>query len=216
MSGPDTPARKLLIADDHPIIVLALAEMLKVALGEHDIQIESVVDGGHLLDRLNNGPCDCVVLDMHMPGAIQGLSLLRAVLAMQPRLPVMIYTGAVQPCLAQAALEFGARAYVSKASGPQVAIEAIRAMFDGQMFVDPAIDMDAARKHPWNGLTPGERVVMIALAKGEHLDAIAIDSGRSYKTVTAHKYNALRKLGLRSRDEIGRYLAQHGLGYLLE
>jgi DNA-binding NarL/FixJ family response regulator len=216
MSGPDTPARKLLIADDHPIIVLALAEMLKVALGEHDIQIESVVDGGHLLDRLNNGLCDCVVLDMHMPGAIQGLSLLRAVLAMQPRLPVMIYTGAVQPCLAQAALEFGARAYVSKASGPQVAIEAIRAMFDGQMFVDPAIDMDAARKHPWNGLTPGERTVMVALAKGEHLDAIAIDSGRSYKTVTAHKYNALRKLGLRSRDEIGRYLAQHGLSYLLE
>jgi DNA-binding NarL/FixJ family response regulator len=210
------PARKVLIADDHPIIVFALAEMLKATFGEHDILIESVADGDHLLSRLKEGPRDYVVLDMHMPGAIKGLSLLRAVLAMQPRLSVMIYTGAVQPCLAQAALEFGARAYVSKASGPQVAIEAIRAVFDGRMFVDPEIDMDAAKGHPWNGLTSRERVVMIALAKGEQLKAIAVDTGRSYKTVTAHKYNALHKLGLRSRDEIGQYLVQQGLGYLLE
>ncbi|ALN88575.1 bacterial regulatory, luxR family protein [Lysobacter capsici] len=57
--------------------------------------------------------------------------------------------------------------------------------------------------------------MLIALARGENLQAIAIDSNRSYKTVTAHKYNALRKLGLRSKDEIGHYLAHHGIDCLL-
>ncbi|ALN88580.1 bacterial regulatory, luxR family protein [Lysobacter capsici] len=85
----------------------------------------------------------------------------------------------------------------------------------GKDYVDPAIDLAAAKSHPWHQLTSGERGVLVALARGENLQAIALDSGRSYKTVTTHKYNALRKLGLRSNDEIGHYLEKHGLGHVL-
>lgn len=215
MSDNQTPA-KVLIADDHPIIVVALAEMIKVAFGERDIQVSSVMDGDTLLRYLQAEFWDYLVLDMHMPGRLKSVPLLQAVLAAQPGLRVVIYTGAVHPCLAQATLELGARAYVSKASGPHVAIDAVRAVMAGQVFVDPAIDVGAAKNHPWYQLTSGEQVVLIALARGENLQAIAIDSDRSYKTVTTHKYNALRKLGLRSKDEIGHYLSHHGLGYLID
>jgi DNA-binding NarL/FixJ family response regulator len=208
------PAR-ILIADDHPIIVVALAEMLKSALGEHSVLVDSVTDSHSLLSRLEVESWSYLVLDLHMPGHLRSVPLLRAALAMQPALQVVIYTGAEHPCLAQALLDIGARAFVSKSSGPQVAIEAISAVVAGGTYVDPAIDLEAARKHPWQQLTSGERAVLIALARGENLQAIALDSDRSYKTVTTHKYNALRKLGLRSKDEIGYYLAQHGLDYLL-
>ena len=82
-------------------------------------------------------------------------------------------------------MELGARAYVSKSSGPQVAIEAIGAVLDGQPYVDLAIDLGAAKRHPWYQLTNGERAVLLALARGENPKAIAIDSDRSYKTITA-------------------------------
>lgn len=209
------PAR-FLVADDHPIIVVALAEMLKSALGQDRVAVDSVTDSDSLLSRLQFERWDYLVLDLHMPGQRKSVPLLQAVLGVQPDLQVVIYTGAEHPCLAQTLLELGARAFVSKSSGPQIAIEAITAVVAGTTYVDPVIDLQAAKKHPWHQLTSGERVVLIALARGENLQAIAIDSDRSYKTVTTHKYNALRKLGLRSKDEIGHYLAQHGLDYLLQ
>jgi two-component system capsular synthesis response regulator RcsB len=86
---------------------------------------------------------------------------------------------------------------------------------EGRTFLDPAVDIESARVHPWHQLTSGERQVLLALANNRNLQAIAIESGRSYKTVTTHKYNALHKLGLRSNAEIGPYLAAHGLDYLL-
>jgi two-component system capsular synthesis response regulator RcsB len=48
------------------------------------------------------------------------------------------------------------------------------------------------------------------------MQALAIDSHRSYKTVTTHKYNAFRKLGLRSKAEVGAFLNHHGLDFLVE
>ncbi|WP_057916404.1 response regulator [Lysobacter antibioticus] len=210
------PPARILVADDHPIIFVALAEMLKTALGQAHLVIDSVTDTDSLFSRLQTGGWDYLVLDLHMPGRLSSAPLLQAALAAQPSLQVVIYTGMAYPCLAQALLDLGARAFVSKSSGPHVAIDAICAVIAGKVYVDPAIDLDAARKHPWNQLTSGEKKVMIALARGESPQAIAIDSNRSYKTITMHKYNALRKLGLGAKGEIGQYLEHHGLEYLLQ
>jgi two-component system capsular synthesis response regulator RcsB len=195
---------KVLIADDHPIICVALAEMLKSAFAGRLAQVETVSDSNALL-----------AIDLFMPGASSSIPLLERVVAQRPDVRVVAYTGADQPMLALNALDGGAQAFVSKASGPDVVIEAIRALSNGDRFIDPRIDLDAARRHPWQTLTPGERAVLVALAGGQHLHAIALDSDRSYKTVTAHKYNALRKLSLGSKTDLKHYLSQLGLGYLL-
>lgn len=50
----------------------------------------------------------------------------------------VIYTGSDYPCLAQTTLELGACAYVSKSSGPQVAIETVHAVMAGNTYVDAA------------------------------------------------------------------------------
>lgn len=206
---------KILIADDHPIIHVALGEMLKSAFGASLQRMDTVPDSDALLARLPGEACDVLVLDLFMPGAIGSIPLLQRVVAARPDLLVVAYTGANQPMLAQEALTAGAHAFVSKSSGPEVAIAAVRAVLAGERFIDPSIDLEAARRHPWHSLTPGERGVIVALAAGHHLHGIAIDSERSYKTVTAHKYNALRKLRLSSKTDLKHYLSQAGLGHLL-
>jgi two-component system capsular synthesis response regulator RcsB len=206
---------KFLIAEDHPIIAIALAEMLKTAF-PGKVDIATVVDGPGLLHAVSTASYDYLILDLQMPGDTKSIPLVEAVVAASPKLRIIVYTGHDYPCLALASLDHGASAYVSKSSGPQLAIQAIREVVDGNDFVDPSIDLRAAREHPWMRLTAAEREVLLALAKGENLQALAIDSKRSYKTVTTHKYNALRKLGLRTNAEIGPYLAGHGLDYLLD
>lgn len=208
--------KRVLVADDHPLIFIALAEMLETAFGEGVIDFDAVADGDSLLQRLIAADLDCLVLDLYMPGRLRSIPLLQAVRTARPELRTIVYTGAVNPCLMQAALAEGVNGYVSKASGAEVVIEALRMVATGDQFVDPAIDLDEARNHSWNRLTPGERAVLVELARGSHLQAIAIDSGRSYKTVTAHKYNALRKLGLRSKGDVSQYLVRAGLDYLLD
>jgi DNA-binding NarL/FixJ family response regulator len=206
---------KFLIAEDHPIVVVALTEMLKSAFpGKADIA--AVVDGPALLRELDATRYDYLILDLQMPGDLRSVHLLDAVVAVAPDLRIIVYTGYAHPCLALASLDHGATAYLSKSSGPQLAIQAIREVVEGNGFVDPSIDLGAAREHPWVRLTAAEQEILLALANGENLQALAIDSKRSYKTVTTHKYNALRKLGLRANTEIGPYLANHGLDYLLD
>jgi DNA-binding NarL/FixJ family response regulator len=205
---------RVLIADDHPIIAIALTEMLKTAFPDA-VHIEAIVDGPGLLDKVGQARYDYLVLDLQMPGSPTSIPLLKAVMIACPDLRVIVYTGYVHPCLALASLDLGASGYVSKNSGPFLAIEAMRTVVAGGHFIDPSIDLLAARNHPWRRLTVAEQNILIAIAKGKNLQALAIDSERSYKTVTTHKYNALRKLGLRANTEIGPYLANHGLDYLL-
>lgn len=206
---------RILIADDHPIICVALGELLKAAFPGSLERLDTVADSDTLLAGLADAPCDFLILDLIMPGTYASIPLLERVVQARPDLRVIAYTGANQPMLALHALEAGAHAFVSKASGPEVAIEAVRAVAEGERFVDPLIDLESARRHPWHTLTPGERSVIVALAAGQHLHGIALDTDRSYKTVTAHKYNALRKLSLISKTDLKHYLSQLGLGYLL-
>jgi two-component system capsular synthesis response regulator RcsB len=206
---------RILVADDHPIICVALGEMLRAAFPDALESVATVEDSDALLALLVDAPCDLLVLDLFMPGALGSIPLLERVVAVRPGLPIVAYTGANQPMLAQQALVSGARAFVSKASGPESAMDAVRAVLAGQTYVDPRIDLEIARTHPWHTLTGGERNVIIALASGQHLHGIALDSDRSYKTVTAHKYNALRKLKLNSKTDLKHYVSQIGLGYLL-
>lgn len=207
---------KFLIAEDHPIIAIALTEMLKAAF-PGKVEVTTVTDGPGVLCALEATNHDYLVLDLEMPGGLKSIGLLDAVVASSPDLRIIVYTGHTHPCLAMAAFDHGASAYVSKCSGPQLALQAIRDVVDGSnSFVDPSIDLEAAREHPWVRLTVAEQEVLLALASGGNLQALAIDSQRSYKTVSTHKYNALRKLGLRANTEIGPYLARHGLDYLLD
>lgn len=205
---------KILVADDHPLICIALSEMMRGAFGDTAV-IESVGSGDELVVRLEADQFDLLVADLEMPGLLKSVPLLQAIFRVQPTLPTVVHTGHAQPSLALAALDLGARGYVLKTSGSLV-VDAVHAVLAGGSFVDAGLDIETARKHPWYQLTTGERDVLLALARGESLQAIAIDSHRSYKTVAAHKYNALRKLGLRSNTELGSYLTTHGLDYLLD
>jgi DNA-binding NarL/FixJ family response regulator len=51
-------------------------------------------------------------------------------------------------------------------------------------------------------LTPREREVVKLLAEGKTVRAAAADLGLSSKTVDAHKFNLMRKLGIHKKAEL--------------
>lgn len=208
--------KRVLIADDHPIILIALTEMLDRAFGRGIVHLDTVADADTLFRRVVEDRWDCLILDLYMPGGLRGLPLLHAIREARPELRTIVYTSSDNPCLMQASLEEGVDGYISKANSPELVIDALSMVAAGNRFVDPMIDLRAAETHAWNKLTLGERSVLIELVNGRSLQEIAFSTDRSYKTVTAHKYNALRKLGLRSNSDLSQYFLQSGLGYLLD
>ena len=204
-----------LLVDDQPIITYALSELLKGAFPDA-ARIDVAADSLTMLKCLASKHYDFLILDLFTPGAGQSIAMLRAALSESPHLGVVIFSGYKSPCLALAALEQGARAYVCKSSGPHLIVEAIEALKAGNVFCDPAIDLASAHKHPWYSLSDLEWYVLLSLARGECLHKVAERQSRDYKTIAAHKYNALNKLGLSTGVELANYLASQGLGYLLD
>ena len=82
--------KRLLIVEDDDIERQAIVELL----GDRDIEVITAASGEQALQALQNGPIDCVVLDLRLPD-MSGFELLKAV-NFDPALnsiPVVIFTG---------------------------------------------------------------------------------------------------------------------------
>lgn len=121
---------RILVADDHPIICIALGELLKSAFGQADTRIDVASDSDEALGMLEAASYELLVVDLQMPGQFKSVFLLEVLLARRPQLLITVYTGVTHPSLALAAMDLGVRAYVLKASGPNIAIEAMRLVLE--------------------------------------------------------------------------------------
>jgi DNA-binding NarL/FixJ family response regulator len=63
----------------------------------------------------------------------------------------------------------------------------------------------------WASLTDSERAVLLAFCRGEKASDIMASTGRSYSTITTHKYIGLNKLNLRDGNDLLPYLYTNGL-----
>jgi putative two-component system response regulator len=86
---------RIVIADDDPDSL----ELLRLALGNPQIEICEAVNGAELVDLLaEDGPFDLVVTDVHMPW-MEGLQVLLSARAAEIHTPVLVITGLTRPDL---------------------------------------------------------------------------------------------------------------------
>jgi DNA-binding NarL/FixJ family response regulator len=99
----------VLLADDHPEVLRALARLLRPACEV----VGSVTDGDELLDAATRLAPDVVVLDLNMPG-LNGLENCRRIKRAMPRTEIIIVTAANDEEIGEEALRCGAAAFVFK------------------------------------------------------------------------------------------------------
>jgi two-component system, sensor histidine kinase RpfC len=103
---------KVLVADDNPTNREVISKILE--RGEH---MSTLVDDGELvLDRLETGQYDVVILDRNMPrlGGVETLQALRLTTRGRGRIPVIILSADATPESRKEALEAGADAFLPK------------------------------------------------------------------------------------------------------
>ncbi|NOZ42573.1 MAG: response regulator transcription factor [Alphaproteobacteria bacterium] len=209
-------AKRILIADDHPLF----HEALKGVVGEifpDDCQYLCTVNVSETLRALDQRDFDLILLDLNLPGA-EGFSCLVSVRKRQPSVPVVIVSSTDDVMIVRESFSYGAMGYLPKSSSQQVMENAIRLVISGSIYIPTealgsfgglAVGAQetggsrAPRALKDNGgmaaLTPRQLAVLALLAEGKANKIIAYELGISEITVKAHVSAILRKLGVSNR-----------------
>jgi two-component system, NarL family, captular synthesis response regulator RcsB len=199
---------RVLIADDHPIVLMGIRHVLSQ---RHDVSIVGeATDPAALLAALATQPCDVVITDFAMPGgsASDGLAMLAAIRAGHPSARIIVLTMLTNHALLQSIREAGAFAVLSKRGGLEELSRTLALLAEDPAGAERTLGAGA---HLAPQLSPREVEVVRLCASGMTLTDIAQMHGRSIKTVSTHKHNAMNKLGLKSDAELVLYASGSGL-----
>ncbi|WP_406319204.1 response regulator transcription factor [Streptosporangium sp. NBC_01639] len=198
---------RVLLAEDQHIIRGALVALLGL---EADLEIVAAVESGDAVvpAALAERP-DVAVLDIDMPGTLDGLA---AAAELRARLPVcrtLMLTGYGKPGHLRRALTAGVDGFLLKTAPPDDLIAAIRKVARGERVLDPSLAVTA-----WdladNPLTARE-VEVLRLA-GEGADAAEIAGTLFVTAGTARNYltAVVAKLNARNRTDAVRIAREAG------
>ncbi|HEY8324240.1 MAG: response regulator [Ktedonobacterales bacterium] len=205
------------LVDDHAVVRRGLRVYLE---SFDDLSIVGeAASGEEALRQLDLWLPDVLVVDLLMPGGIDGIETTRQARALSPHTQVVVLTSATEDERAVAALRAGAIGYVRKDADPQTLLDAIRAAARGRTLLDASVagallqelTREQARQRADAALTEREQEVLRELARGRTNHEIAEALVVSDETVKTHVGNILSKLQLAHRTQAIIYALKRGL-----
>jgi two-component system response regulator NreC len=209
---------RILLADDHPILI----EGLRAILEQHsDMDVIAMAHNGREAVRVSRKQQpDVVVMDVSMP-ELNGVEATRQLIADRPEVKVLGLSMLADKRFVGAMLEAGASGYVLKECAVEELITAIRIVMANQVFLSPAVARlvvddfrilrTATAISASTRLTEREREVLQLVAEGHDTKAIAAQLYLSVKTVSTHREHLMDKLQLYSVAELTKYAIREGL-----
>jgi DNA-binding NarL/FixJ family response regulator len=190
----------VLVADDHPAVVEAVADVLS----EHGIEVAGRArDGNDAVEQIELRKPTVAILDLRMPGQ-SGIDVARHIAKSAPGTAVILYTAFGDRALLTEALDAGARGFVLKEAPLAEVVRAVELVASGRTYVDPVLagvlSSSAATDKRLN-LTQREREVLRLLADGMSNEEIGKNLFISPETVRTHVRKAMAKLDADTRTQ---------------
>jgi DNA-binding NarL/FixJ family response regulator len=195
---------RLLIADDHTLIVEAFTKLLEA---EFEI-VGTVADGLALLKMAPELKPDVVILDLNMP-KLNGMDAGKQLKRLLPLTKIIVLTMSEDFEFAAQALRHWASAYLLKKSAASELVRAIREVLKGKTYVTPRVAQRLLeefvrdpRPDQEAHLTKRQKEVLQLLAEGHTMRQVAILLEISTRTVAFHKYQMMQEHGLKTQSDI--------------
>jgi NarL family two-component system response regulator LiaR len=201
---------RVALTDDHKVVTHALRSFLE---SFPDIRVVGIASSGEeLLDRMAEWPTPhVVVLDLLMPGGLDGIETTRRLIHSFPNVRVLALTASTDDARMTAALRAGATGYVRKDAEPELLLKAVRSVARGKSFVDPAAAGEALTGQEANDLSPREIEVLREVAAGRPNREIGERLFIAEETVKTHVARLLSKLQLQNRTQLAAYAVKRRL-----
>jgi len=211
MSEPTPELRRVrvLIVEDHPV----LRGVIRLAC-EHsrDLVLAGEVDDGEqALEMARELSPDVIVLDLSLPGELQGLDVARRLRADGSTAKILILTGRTDDRSVFESIRAGADGFLEKTAGVRFIADALTRVAAGERVFSPDQERSALqelgrmarRARASSGaqaiITPRELEILEFVSLGLTVKQVATRLGLSPRTVEAHIAKLYRKLGVRNR-----------------
>lgn len=207
---------RILLVDDHDLFRAGVSSILR---NQDDmVVVGEFADGEQAIRAVREEAPDLVLMDVNMPG-IGGIEATRKILQTAPQVKIIAVTVLSDDPFPNQLLDAGARGYISKGSGSEEMIEAIKMVMRGQYY----ISSDVAQKltlanfrsggeaSPLGTLSAREMQVMMMITRGQSTQAISDALFLSPKTVSTYRHRLFEKLDVTNDVELTHLAIRHGL-----
>ncbi len=198
---------RVLLADDEHLIRGAVAALLSY---EDDLLVVAeAATGPEALAMARAHRPDVAVLDLQMPGGLDGVAVAAALRGGPAACRTMIVTSHGRPGHLKRALAAGVRGFVPKTASAQRLAEIIRIVHAGGRYIDPDLAADAISAGD-SPLTTREVEVLELAADGSPIAEIAVRASLSQGTVRNYLSSAAAKLSAENRHTAVRIARERG------
>jgi DNA-binding NarL/FixJ family response regulator len=194
---------RVLIADDHSLVRLALRAVLEVAGTE---VIGEAADGAEAVEAVMELKPDVLVLDMRMP-EMGGVEVCKRLRELGSDVRIVVLSSFADDEDVFGALGAGASSYLMKDVAPDALVSAVRGVAEGQTVLDGDVanrllgGQRPVAEPCADTLSPREREVLNLMAQGLTNGQIAAKLWISGPTVKTHVSHILSKLGQADRTQ---------------
>ena len=210
----NTPAIKVFLVDDHAVVREGYRRLLERSAGI--TVVGEAANAAEAYGEFQRVQPDVVVMDISLPGA-SGIDALRRILAREPGAKVLMFSMHEESIFATRAFQAGALGYITKASAPEILVDAVRAVAQGKRTISPDMAQALALQAVSGGaptlevLSQREFEVMRLLVQGLTLNDIAQQLQLSYKTVANHQSAIRQKLNVETHAQLLKCVEHSGI-----
>lgn len=210
---------RVVIADDHPIVVAGVQALLAKETSKELIGFASSCK--ELLKLLSQKKADVLLLDLNIPGEDYSQNI-KKIRENFPFLRIIIYTSYNHPDLIKAVVDLKIDGFLLKNTPRLEMLKAIEMVKKGEFFISKEVRLS----HPEEPITDKvlvdgfqkrlclskrEQEILRLISRGFTSQGIGNALYISRYTVETHRKNILRKLNFNSSTELVKFAVEQGL-----
>lgn len=212
--SPKPPSIRLVITDDHPMVVSGIKNMLHYY--KHIDIVGSYYNGKALLEALPEARPDILLLDLQLPD-ISGNELIRQITRQYPEVKILVITSMESTFHIKDTMKAGSKGYLLKTASRETLLEAIETLYQGGEYLEASLKEQLLqemlkRKGTFaSPLTRREKEILELIARELTSPEIAGQLGISSRTVENHRFSLMQKLSARNTAGLIRIAQEKGL-----
>jgi two-component system response regulator DegU len=211
---------KILIVDDHQLIVNGLKAMLEPIDGLEIIGEAN--DGKEAILKATELNPDVIIMDISMP-ILSGIEASKLILQKRPEIKILALTQHEEGEYVLQMINAGAYGYLLKNSRKEEFIEAIYSIYRGEKYFSKKISnillnnllqskkINIEENKTEVSLTKREKEIIQKIAEEMSNQQIADELNISLRTVETHRRNVMQKLNVKNAVSLVKYAVQNHL-----
>lgn len=197
---------KLFLVDDHKVVLRGL----ELLFNEYE-NIQVVGYSQNTTDAISSYKTknpDVIVTDLSI-GSESGLDLIKTIRQKDKKIKIVVLSMHTEKNKILDTIQLGANAYVSKDANEDELVEAIQQVYKGNSFLSGIISniltnslfessVSKAKDIDASTITKREKEILKLITEGKSNKMVANELNISEKTVSAHRYNLMKKLNAKN------------------